>query len=103
MIFQLYYLFVDMKSYVVSVLLGHDMIPRTSFASLCKLRDDILNCICRAKVSKTYILQSLLRSADEIDSRDFLYESGQEPDTEFKRTIEKYIVRNFKFFIPNAS
>ncbi len=91
----------DMQSYVTSIVLGSDVIPRTSFMSICKLRDDVLDAIVRAKVSKARIVRSLLLfydssggETDEIDSRDYLYEPGEAPDSQFKREVEKFKVRN---------
>jgi hypothetical protein len=98
----------EMTSYVTSIVLGSDAIPRTSFMSICKLRDDVLDTIVRAKVSKARIVRSLLfggggfseneagdsdvEGGDEIDSRDYLYDPKDVPDSQFKHEVEKFKV-----------
>ncbi|RYH15728.1 hypothetical protein EON65_31275 [archaeon] len=74
---------------MTSLVLGNDVIPRTSFKALCLLRDDILDCICRAKGNKTSILSTM---ASILDVDQVLYEEGQEPDSQFKQSLLQFKV-----------
>ncbi len=80
---------IDAKEFSTSIILGNDMICRTSLRSLNKLRNDILYAIARAKSNKMYILQSIIR---ELDYKDILYEKGQEPDSVFRKEFLKFQV-----------
>jgi hypothetical protein len=76
-----------MKAYVTSVVLGNDLVCRLSFRSLCRLRNDVLDAISRARVNKMMIMQALFK---DFDAADLMYPPGQEPDTPFKRSISEF-------------
>jgi hypothetical protein len=78
-----------MRSYVTAVVLGHDIVARLSYRSLCYFRNEILYAIARAKVNKFFIVQAIVRN---YDSTDLMYEKGEEPDSEFKTAYIKYKV-----------
>jgi hypothetical protein len=78
---------VDMKAYVTSVVLGNDLVCRLSFRSLCRLRNDVLDAISRARVNKMMIMQALFK---DFDAADLMYPPGQEPDTPFKQSITEF-------------
>lgn len=75
---------------ITSVVLSNDIVPRLNFTSICVLRNEILDAICRAKVSKMLVMQAIFR---EFDNDELMYPPGEEPDSEFKRSIVKYKVR----------
>ena len=53
---------------------------------------DVLDCICRARVNKIYVMQSLFRNF-EVD--DLMYPQGQEPLSEFKTNVDIFKVTTF--------
>jgi hypothetical protein len=68
------------------------MIPLLSLRSVSKLRCEILDSITRAKVNKMVIMQGLFREyVAQVD--DLLYPSGQEPVSEFSRSVHAFNVR----------
>ena len=69
------------------MVLGNDLVCRLNFRSLCKLRNDVLDAISRARVNKMMIMQAIFK---EFNSEDLMYPAGQEPDSPFKRGIEKF-------------
>ncbi len=77
----------DFSSFVTTVVLGNDLVCRLNFRSLCKLRNDVLDAISRARVNKMMIMQAIFK---EFNSEDLMYPAGQEPDSPFKRGIEKF-------------
>lgn len=85
-----------MKDYVTSVILGCDMIPRSSFRSVLSLKTTILDCISRAKANKFSIFESAIRSA-EIDS--LLFPPNQAPDCDFTRKLMKFKVCLFRILL----
>jgi len=50
------------KSFVLSVILHNDMVPRLAMKTLEEMRDEILELIGRAKVNKTTVMRSLLKN-----------------------------------------
>lgn len=87
LIFVLFYICTDFSSFVTTVVLGNDLVCRLNFRSLCKLRNDVLDAISRARVNKMMIMQAIFK---EFNSEDLMYPVGQEPDSPFKRGIEKF-------------
>ncbi len=83
----------DARAYATSISLGNDIICRLGFRSLCKLRDDILECIARAKVSKMRIMMSLLSN---VVPSDLMYEKGNEPPSKFKQESRNFKVRSLQ-------
>jgi hypothetical protein len=67
----------SVQNYITSVVLGSDMISRLSFFSLSKLREEVLDCIVRARVNKARVLQSIFRKGDSIDLNTYLYPPGK--------------------------
>ncbi len=84
-----FFLNAEFKSFITSVILSNDLVPRVSFQSICRLRNDVLDAICRAKTSKAHIMQAVFRDF-EVD--DLLYAPGSEPDSELRRSITHYQV-----------
>lgn len=80
---------VEVSQYVTSVVLGNDIVPRLSYRSLCKFRDEILLSIARAKVNKTYIMQAMFRN---VRSDDLMCHRGEEPDSEFLHAYQLFRV-----------
>jgi len=77
----------EVASFVTTVVMGNDLVCRLSFPSLCKLRNDVLDAISRARVNKMMIMQAIFK---ELDSADLMYPPGEEPDTPFKQNIAKF-------------
>ena len=50
---------------------------------------DVLDCISRARVNKIYVMQSLFRNFD-VD--DLMFPQGQEPLSEFKKSVDIFKV-----------
>ena len=48
---------------MTSVVLDDDLIARLGVGSLNHLRDQVLDCIVRAKVNKTYVMQTLFETS----------------------------------------
>lgn len=82
----------DYSPFIASVILNNDLVARLSFPSICRLRNEVLDAICRAKTSKMHIMQAIFR---DFAAEDLLYEPGQEPDSELKRSIAHYKVCRF--------
>jgi sn1-specific diacylglycerol lipase len=78
----------ECKTFVTSIVLGNDIIPRMSFRSLCLLRNEVLDCIARAKVNKITIIRSLLNRHTPFD--ELMYRPGEEPQSAFKESIERF-------------
>jgi len=76
------------KSFVHSVILGSEIVPRMSFHSLEKMRGDILNLIGRCKVSKAHVTKSILDT--DADPEDLLHPEHLTPQTEYHRQLEQY-------------
>jgi hypothetical protein len=72
---------------VTTVVVGNDLVCRLSFRTLCKLRNDVLDAISRARVNKMMIMQAIFK---ELDAADLMHPAGQEPDTPFKRSIAEF-------------
>lgn len=72
---------------MTSVVVGNDLVCRLSFRSLCRLRNDVLDAISRARVNKMMIMQAIFK---EFDAGDLMHPPGQEPDSAFKRGIAEF-------------
>jgi predicted lipase len=79
----------ETRGFITSIILGNDMVCRMSFRSICQLRDSVLDCICRAKKSKTAILRSAINN---LQKEDLLYEPGEEPPSELKDVLLRFKV-----------
>lgn len=77
----------EVRGYVTSVVLGNDMICRTSFRSLCALRDDVLDCIARAKRPKVAILRA---ATVDLSKEELLFAAGEEPASAFKDALLRF-------------
>jgi len=91
---------------------NNDLICRTSFSSINKLRNDVLDCLAAVKASKFLIFKTALRLAaakrrfcggvcasglKDVENkdkytavhacRDLMFEEGQVPDSKFKTTV----------------
>ncbi len=73
-------------------MLGNDVVPRLNFPAICELRNEVLDAISRAKVSKMLIMQAIFR---DFDVRDLMYPRGEAPESDFKTNISKFQVRRF--------
>ena len=74
------------------------MIPLLSLRAVSKLRCEILDSISRAKVNKMVIMQGLFREyVAQVD--DLLYPSGQEPASEFSRSVHAFNVKRYNLSI----
>jgi hypothetical protein len=81
---------VEIASYVTSIVLGNDLVSRLNFLSLCKLRNDILDAIARAKVNKMVIMRAILMTG--LSPEDVMYPRGEEPESTFKVAVTKFKV-----------
>mmetsp|Transcript_33425 Transcript_33425/g.48459 ORF Transcript_33425/g.48459 Transcript_33425/m.48459 type:complete len:787 (+) Transcript_33425:35-2395(+) len=98
----------ECSSYVTSMVYNNDLICRTSFSSINKLRNDVLDCLAAVKASKFLIFKTALRLAaaqkrlcgtcvsgdnhrDRYTAvhacRDLMFEEGEVPDSKFKTTV----------------
>ena len=82
-------LIADFSSFITTVVMANDLVCRLSFKSLCRLRNDVLDAISRARVNKMLIMQAIFR---DFESDDLMHPSGQEPDSPFKRGIAEFKV-----------
>lgn len=81
----------ESNEYVTTLILDNDMVPRTSLQSISKIREDILNSLARAKVHKLKIFQSIFKKSEgENKVESLLFPEGEEPDSLFKRRVERY-------------
>lgn len=71
------------------MVINNDLVCRLSLPKLCKLRNDVLDAISRAKVNKMLIMQAIFR---DFDLDDLMYAKGEEPDTAFKKSINDFKV-----------
>lgn len=69
------------------MIVGNDIVPRISFGSVSKLRNDVLNAITRCKVNKTIILSSICR---QLQEQDVLHDFA--PPSEFRGAVETFNV-----------
>ena len=65
------------------------MVTRMNFKAICALRYDVLDAICRAKVNKMYVMQSIFK---DFSPEDLMYAKGEEPESEFRENIKKFEV-----------
>lgn len=79
--------------FVTSIVLDNDIICRTSALSLAKLRNEVLDSISRAKVSKMMIMQALFK---EFDPELLLYPKGQAPPSDFLTNVSEFISKSNK-------
>ena len=79
----------EFSTFITSIVMGNDLVPRLGFRSLCRLRNDVLDAISRARVNKMLIMQAIFKY---FNSEDLMYPPGQEPDTPFKRSINDFKV-----------
>ena len=77
----------EISSFVTSIVLGNDLVSRLNFPSLCRLRNDVLDAISRARVNKMFVLRAIFK---DLEPNDLMYPRGEEPDSEFKRSVEKF-------------
>jgi hypothetical protein len=86
----------EMRSYVTTVVLGDDLIARLSFSGTIRLRNKVLDCIARAKVSKLKVFSAALASddSDAADPRLLMHPKDQVPDTPFSRSLESFRARS---------
>jgi hypothetical protein len=82
---------IESREYATTVCAGNDFVCRLGFRSLCKLRNDILDAICRAKKNKLQILYAIF--SRNQDAKDLLHKRGEEPDSKFKEAVFKFKVR----------
>lgn len=74
-------------AWMTSVVLDDDLISRLGVGSLNHLRDQVLDCIVRARVNKTQIMQTLFRT---MDVGEFLYEPEAVPPSKFKESVDAF-------------
>ncbi len=75
------------------MVLGNDLVSRLNFPALCRLRNDVLDAISRAKVNKMVVLGSIFK---DVEPSDLMYARGEEPDSEFKQSVAKYKVSGMR-------
>lgn len=73
---------------MTSVALNNDLVCHLGFHSVSRLRYDVLDALCRAKVSKTMIMQSVLNK--KIEVRDYLHPRGQAPHSKFHDNVSRF-------------
>jgi hypothetical protein len=78
----------DMKEYVTSVCLGSDIVCRLSVRSLALLREEVLDCIVRCKVSKFTVTQSIWK--DHTQPQDLMHPRDYPIHNSFKASVELY-------------
>lgn len=74
---------------MTSIVFGNDLVCRLNFQSLCQLRNDVLDAIARARVNKMLVMKAMFRN---MTPDDLMYPPGQEPDTEFSRSVKNFQV-----------
>jgi hypothetical protein len=77
---------------VTSFILGNDLVCRLNFISLCRLRNDVLDAISRARVNKMFVLRAIFK---DLEPSDLMYPRGEEPESEFKRSVDRFKVCSF--------
>lgn len=77
----------DVTSFVTTIAFGNDLVCRMNFPSLCQLRNDVLEAISRARVNKMLIMKAIFRN---MKPDDLMYPIGEEPETEFKRSVQTF-------------
>lgn len=77
----------EIASYVTTIVLHNDMISRMSITSMNNIREQVLDTICRSKINKTQILQTLFR---DLPIEDVLYTPGTEPPSDFKSAVDNF-------------
>ncbi len=80
----------EVSPFTTSVVLGNDIVCRLNFHALSHLRNDIFECISRAKVNKMYVMKALYQ---EMDPSELMYPLGEEPDSEFKRALNLFKIK----------
>lgn len=78
---------IEVSSFVTSVVLGNDLVSRLNFPALCRLRNDVLDAISRARVNKMFVLRAIFK---DLEPSDLMYVRGEEPDSEFKQSVSKF-------------
>jgi hypothetical protein len=76
---------VDCKSFVTSVALNNDLVCHLGFHSVSRLRFEVLDTLCRAKVSKMLIMKSIFK--DDLNVDDYLHPRGQAPPSKFRDNV----------------
>lgn len=69
------------------MVLGNDLVSRLNVPAIVQLRNEVLDAIARAKVSKMLIMQALFR---DFEVGDLMHPKGREPDSQFKANIAKF-------------
>ena len=81
----------EMEPFCLSAVLGADIVPRLSAGALTKLRNQVLDAISRARVSKVRIMRSVLDGGSaEAAAGEMLWEEGAAPDSAFLRQLQAY-------------
>lgn len=78
----------DSKTWLTSIILNNDIIARLGISTFNYLREQVLIAITRAKVNKTTIMRTLV---EEVSIEDYLYTVGNEPESEFKNNVYKFL------------
>ncbi|CAM9453435.1 unnamed protein product [Discosporangium mesarthrocarpum] len=78
------------SSFVLSVALSHDIVPRLSVRAVERVRDSVLDLLARSKVNKITVMRSLVHGMDQ-DVNSYLY-GGEEdvPETGFLAQLRRY-------------
>jgi len=78
-------------AFVTAVSLGHDLVTRLNVKNLASLREKVLDNLCRAKVNKTMIMQTLFK---DYEKEDFMYNENEMPERvlscAFRTNVENY-------------
>jgi hypothetical protein len=79
----------EIKPYCLSIVGGNDIFCRMRFRSMCVLRNDVLEAICRAKKSKVRILSTMFT---RTKASELLFNKGDEPSSKYKEEFLKFKV-----------
>jgi sn1-specific diacylglycerol lipase len=77
----------ECSEYVTSVVLDTDLVTRMSTHSMNKLREEVLDCIVRARVHKLFVLQAVFK---DVKSSAVMYRHEEAPESDFKACVDQY-------------
>ena len=79
----------ECNEYVFNLSHHNDIVPSLSLPAVSKLRYEILDAICRAKVNKMVIMQGVFKEyIARLD--DLMYAPGEEPDNNFSLSVRDF-------------
>lgn len=81
----------ETQTYITSIVLNNDLVPRLAARSLCKLREQIINSLLRCKMNKYSTLKLALKKDGLPDLNDLLFPINEIPDTPFSAMLRSYV------------